>query len=141
MGRAVSTLSALGLAALCGPLLAAGPASPGAGAGELLRVVLGLGLVVAVIAALAWGLRRMGGPAGGGSGRLRVLAGVAVGTRERVVLLQAGDTQLLLGVAPGRVQTLHVLDEPIAAGATVAGESTAGGFAERLRQAMGRAKP
>ena len=36
-----------------------------------------------------------------------------MGPRERVVLLQVGDTQLLLGVTPGRIQSLHVLDQPV----------------------------
>ena len=34
------------------------------------------------------------------------------GTRERVVMLRAADTYLVLGVAPGQVRTLHVLDAP-----------------------------
>jgi flagellar protein FliO/FliZ len=56
-----------------------------------------------------------------------------VGQRERVVLIQVGSQQLLLGVAPGRVQTLHVLEEPISVGtASSPGES----FAERLGSAL-----
>jgi flagellar protein FliO/FliZ len=46
---------------------------------------------------------------------LRVLGSASVGTRERVVLLEAGEQQLLIGVAQGSVRTLHVLPEPIAA--------------------------
>jgi len=30
--------------------------------------------------------------------------------REKVVLLQVGKKQLLLGVTPGRIDTLHVLE-------------------------------
>jgi len=51
-----------------------------------------------------------------------------MGTRERVVLLQVGETQLLLGVAPGRVQTLHVLDKPLDSGKQGAGPR----FSEQL---------
>ena len=135
--RAAGRALAGALTALPAPLLAA---EGGAGTGEMLRVVLGLALVLGLIVALAWGLRRLGGPGAGAGGRLRVLAGVAVGNRERVVLLQAGETQLLLGVAPGRVQTLHVLERPLeAVEAAAAGEG--GSFAERLRQAMGGRRP
>jgi flagellar protein FliO/FliZ len=42
-----------------------------------------------------------------------VLADVPLGQKERAVLLKVGATQILLGVAPGRVNTLHVLSEPI----------------------------
>lgn len=84
------------------------------GAGSLLQLVLGLGLVLALIGGAAWASRRFGRlPLGPGNG-LRVLGAVAVGARERVVLVEVGEAQLLLGVAPGRVQALHVLAKPLA---------------------------
>ncbi len=42
-----------------------------------------------------------------------VIAEVPLGQKERAVLLQVGTTQILLGVAPGRVNALHVLAEPL----------------------------
>jgi flagellar protein FliO/FliZ len=47
-------------------------------------------------------------------GLLRVCLSLAVVMKERVVLVQAGEKQMLLGVAPGNVRTLHVFDQPIA---------------------------
>jgi flagellar protein FliO/FliZ len=44
-------------------------------------------------------------------GEIAILSGVSLGPRERAVLLRVGNTRLLVGVAPGRVQTLHVLDD------------------------------
>jgi flagellar protein FliO/FliZ len=111
----------------------AAESSPAAGVAQTL---IGLGLVVGVIFALAWGVRRFTGLPGMASGTIRLLGGLSVGTRERVVLLQVGTTQLVVGVAPGRVQTLHVLDQPIAAPAAspVTGEGQR--FAERLAALM-----
>lgn len=80
---------------------------------SLLKLGLGLVVVVFLIVGMAWVMRRMGGMPGTATGALRVLGGLSMGTRERVVLIQVGETQLLLGVAPGRVQTLHVLEQPI----------------------------
>jgi len=78
------------------------------------QVVMGLIAVLILVFAIAWLLRRVGGVSiGGGSGVLKVLAGMSMGARERVVLVQVGEEQLLLGVSPGRVQTLHVLETPI----------------------------
>jgi len=53
-------------------------------------------------------------------------------------LLQVGEQQLLLGVAPGRVQTLHVLEQPLEQPTTARGakRSTDGAFADRLRRVM-----
>lgn len=71
------------------------------------------GALLVVLAALAvffLALRRFSGMAGLGSRHLKVLAGVSLGARERVVLLQTGNKQLVLGVCPGRIQTLCVLE-------------------------------
>lgn len=105
--------------------------------GGLLNMLLGLIVVLMLIVGLAWMLRRSGALQGG-AGTLRVLGGLSMGARERVVLVQVGDTQLLLGVAPGRVQTLHVLTEPVVIGET--GRSGSGGFAASLSAALKRGK-
>ncbi len=70
-------------------------------------------LVLGVVFAAAWVMRRLRGFGKFGNGALQVVTEIAVGTKERVVLVQVGKQQLLLGVAPGRVNTLHVLDEPV----------------------------
>ena len=75
----------------------------------LLRMSGGLLLVVALVFVAAWGLRRFGRLPTAGSSTLQLLGGIAVGQRERVVLIKAGNEKLLLGVAPGRVQMLHTL--------------------------------
>jgi flagellar protein FliO/FliZ len=46
-------------------------------------------------------------------GALDVIADLPLGPKERAVLVRVGKTQLLIGVAPGRVTTLHVLAEPV----------------------------
>lgn len=104
------------------------------GAGSVLQMVAGLALVVVLIFALAWAVRRFGHINVNARGALRVVGALSMGSRERVVLIEAGDKQILLGVAPGRVQTLHVLEEPIRPQPAAAGQG--GGFAERLRVAM-----
>lgn len=73
----------------------------------MLQVMLGLGLVLAVIAGAAWLLRRFGGMARGPASVVKVIGGSAVGQRERVVLVEVGDTWLVVGVAPGHVTALH----------------------------------
>ncbi len=87
--------------------------APVAGAGSLVQVTLSLGLVLAVIFIAAWLVRRMRGFNRVAPGAIEILADVALGTKERAVLLQVGKQQLLVGVAPGCVNTLHVLDEPV----------------------------
>jgi flagellar protein FliO/FliZ len=75
--------------------------------GSMLQVMLGLGLVLAIMAGGAWLLRRFGAMPRGGAGAIKVIGGSAVGQRERVVLIEVNDTWLVVGVAPGHVTALH----------------------------------
>jgi flagellar protein FliO/FliZ len=82
-------------------------------AGGLVQVTLSLMLVLAAVFAAAWVVRRMRNFGRPGAGAIQIVADVALGTKERAVLIQVGAQQLLVGVAPGRVNTLHVLAEPV----------------------------
>ena len=88
------------------PVSAAGALPP---AVAPLRIAVSLALVIALIGILALVIRRLPGLGMTRAGELRVLGTVAVGNRERVVLIEAGGSRMLLGVAPGRVQALHIL--------------------------------
>lgn len=105
------------------------------GVGNYLQMFFGLFVVVALIFGLAWFMRRMGNMSGMAAGNLKVVGGISVGQRERVVLIQAGETQLLVGVAPGEIRTLHVMDEPIPVQSD-SGSKVSSGFAEKLHAAI-----
>ncbi|MDB5867088.1 MAG: putative flagellar protein FliO [Betaproteobacteria bacterium] len=78
------------------------------GAGSLLQFGLGLAIVLGLIVAAGWFMKRFSiGPAAAGT--LKVVAGTAVGQRERVVVVEIGETWMVLGVAPGRVNALHTM--------------------------------
>jgi flagellar protein FliO/FliZ len=72
-------------------------------------MVLGLALVLGLVGAAAWLLKRLSALPGTGGGLIRVIGAAAVGQRERVVLVEVGETWLLLGVAPGQVRRLHTM--------------------------------
>ncbi len=101
-------------------------------------VVFSLLLVVAAIFLLAWIMRRMGGATPRSNAMMKVVGGMSMGARERVVLIQVGEEQLLLGVAPGRIQTLHVLDKPLQTSA--AADISASSFSDRLKTIMNKEK-
>jgi len=55
------------------------------------------------------------------------------------VLIKVGSAQLLVGVAPGRVNTLHVLAEPIAPSAAPASPAaTPPSFRALLLKSLGK---
>lgn len=106
--------------------------------GYLGQLVVGLVIVLLCIAALAWIAKRFNRLQSTPDGSLRVLGGMSMGARERIVLVQVGARQLLLGVAPGRINTLHVLDEPLEAVSDTFNQSPGRGFAEKLTAALTR---
>jgi flagellar protein FliO/FliZ len=75
--------------------------------------------------------------AGWSIGLLIVLSVFSLGMREKVILLQVGRKQLILGVTPGRIETLHVLegDDCLIREETVS-TATETGFAQKLLQAI-----
>ena len=77
----------------------------------MLNMVMGLVVVIALILGLAWVLRKYGRLPVTNQVEMKVLGGLSLGTRERAVLVQVEGKRLLLGVAPGRVATLHVMDD------------------------------
>ena len=99
-----------------------------------------LALMVGIAFALKWARGRVPGLAGvaGQQGpALRVLSSLSLGPQQRVVTVQVGQgehaTCLVLGVAPGAVQTLHSLPLPPDTALPAPG-ATATGFAARLAQ-------
>ena len=97
--------------AFAAPDAISAPTAPSAGG--LAQVTFALLIVLVAIFAVAWVARRMRGFNNRVGGAIDVLADVPLGQKERAVLLKVGSKQILLGVAPGRVNTLHVLEEPL----------------------------
>ena len=84
------------------------PPSSGLGTGSMLQFGLGLAIVLGLIVAAGWFMKRFSiGPSAGGL--VKVIAGASIGQRERVVVVEVADTWMVLGVAPGRVNALHTM--------------------------------
>jgi flagellar biosynthetic protein FliO len=77
----------------------------------LLRVVIALVVVLGAVVFAGRFARRMRGFGGGTNSSLEVMGQLSLGARERAVLIRVGERQLLIGVAPGNVRTLHVFEE------------------------------
>ncbi|MES2819734.1 MAG: flagellar biosynthetic protein FliO [Pseudomonadota bacterium] len=119
-------------------VLAAEPAAPMTSsgiAGQLVQLLLGLGLVIGLIFLLAWVMRRVQRIGPRGNQAIKLLASQALGPRDRLLLVQVGKEQILLGLTPGRITPLHVLAEPVQ---LPDAEPATPEFAQRLMELMGR---
>lgn len=74
--------------------------------GGVLKMLLGLVIVLAVMAGLAWLLKRMLPGVSGSQAVVKIIGGVSVGSRERVVVVEVADRWIVVGVAPGQVHAL-----------------------------------
>lgn len=78
-------------------------------AGNLMQVTLGLLVVLALMAAAAWVLRRFNTAKGNNAAQIKIIGGVSVGNRERVMVVEVADQWIVVGVAPGRVNALATM--------------------------------
>ncbi|MDR1351044.1 MAG: flagellar biosynthetic protein FliO [Zoogloeaceae bacterium] len=70
---------------------------------------LALAFIVGLLFLLAFLGRKFLGGKGFGQGGLKLLGGVALGPRERIVLVEAGESLLVVGIVPGQIRTLHCM--------------------------------
>ena len=102
--------------------------------GTIVSLGLGLVAVIAVIYGCAWIIRRMNGMTGMNNNAIKVVSVMAIGARERIALIEVGGQQILLGITPSAIRTLHVFDEPV----VEAGSAGPSDFARRLQGMIGK---
>lgn len=104
----------------------------------LFQALLGLAVVLALMYVFFWLLRRYGPTQMAAQGVVKVVGGVMLGPRERLVVVEVQGTWLLVGVASGHVSLLHSMVKPadIPAGAIPAMPP----FADKLSDFLQRAR-
>jgi flagellar protein FliO/FliZ len=124
------------------PLFAAPAASTAQTAGGgLAEVTLALIVIVGLIAGLAWAMKRMRRFTSGATARIQVLSDQVLGPKERCVLVRVGETDILIGVATGSVNTLHVFppgSNTEAPAALPSSEAKTPNFKDLLMRSLGK---
>lgn len=80
---------------------------------DIAKIAAYLILIIMVILLLSWFLRKFSKLQFSSMGNVKILDSIAVGAREKMLLIEVGETQLLVGVCPGSIRTLHILDKPL----------------------------
>jgi flagellar protein FliO/FliZ len=111
-----------------------------ASAGSLLQTILALTFVLALLAALAWAMKRYGPRAGGPNTALRLVGSLSLGGRERIVVVEVGDQWIVVGAAPGRLNALATMPRQpqtdTETGTTVIPGASGATFADWLKQTI-----
>ncbi|HWV18556.1 MAG TPA: flagellar biosynthetic protein FliO [Rhodocyclaceae bacterium] len=113
---------------------AAPPAAPPSMGSSFLQMLFGLALVLGLLFAGVWFLKKLSGTVGPANAIARVVSATPVGTRERIVIVELGQTWLVLGVTPSSINTLAEMPrQPLPPG-----HVTPPHFGDWLRNAMNR---
>lgn len=126
----ITNAGALAAAKAATPTL---PGTPVVGGGDIVSLVVSMLIVIAVIVVLGWLYSRSRFIGGGSNEAIQIVASRALGTKERLMVVEVADQQLLVGMTASGVQTLHVFEKPIQIDNSAAASS---GFAGRLRSAF-----
>ena len=102
----------------------------------LLQLFIGLFVVVFCIVVLAWAAKKMRGFQSLADDSIKIISAMSMGARERILLLQVGEEQILIGVAPGKINKLHVLDKPVVIVEKNPVGSTGKMFSDKLKTLM-----
>ena len=100
---------------------------------DFVSLIVSLSLVVGTVIVLGWLYSRLRFTGNGAGNVIHVVASRGLGPKERLLLVEVGNQQLLLGITASSVQTLHTFERPVAAAEAI---SEAPGFAARLRSAL-----
>lgn len=80
---------------------------------NLTEVFLSLFFVIALIFILAWVIKRIGYTPMGKNNVMKVNACLPLSSKEKLMLIQVGNEQILIGVAPGFIGNIKTLDTPV----------------------------
>ena len=108
--------------------------------GDIAAWSIGLLIVLSVFFLCVWGTRKLSSLTVSGAEKMRVVGGLSLGMREKIILLQVGKKQLVLGITPGRIETLHVLEGDCLLKEETVSTTAETGFAQKLLQAI-KARP
>lgn len=75
------------------------------------QILISFLVVVAFIFLMAWIMRRTGRLGGGNSQLIKIVSSMSLGMREKILLIEVGKENILIGVAPGQIRTLHVIQD------------------------------
>ncbi|MDC8445542.1 MAG: flagellar biosynthetic protein FliO [Nitrosomonas sp.] len=110
------------------------------GADSMTKMITGLLLVLVVILVSTWALKRFSIIPAISSSYLKIVAATGVGQRERVIIVEIGETWLVLGVAPGQVTKLHTLEKTSLEPENKTPKRAASEFSDALDSSIGKSK-
>ena len=100
---------------------------------QIIQISIYLTAIVGLILGCAYLLKKPNRNGFQVQGPIKIVASLSLGIKEKLVLIQIGDSQqILLGVSPERIEKIQSFDEPVITG----DEADLDNFKDKLREIM-----
>lgn len=107
----------------------------------LLQIFLALAFVIAIMLLFAWLVKRVGPIANGHKLPVKVIGGISLGNRERVMVVEVADQWLVLGVTAQQINTLSSMPKQALPEAEGGAATLNAPFADWLKKTMDKRNP
>lgn len=87
--------------------------SPVSYSANVLQMLLGLFAIVFMIVAVVWLMKKAGFKSYGTTGMIKIKSCLPISNKEKILLIEVGDEQILIGTAPGFIGHLKTLEKPV----------------------------
>ncbi len=109
---------------------------PGIVGGNIWQVSLSLFFVLGLITLLAYLYKRTSIGQGRGNESFKIISSMAIGAKEKLVLIEVGESQFLIGVTNHSINKIHQLSEEEKVTLSAKSEKT---FSKKLKEALKKA--
>jgi flagellar protein FliO/FliZ len=120
------------LLGVCAPTFAndqSGASSTGGGIQVLMILIIVLGLMVAA----AWLLKKFNATGATSGGAIKIIGGVAIGSRERIMVVEVADQWIVIGVTASNISALATMPKQEAT-LLPEDQTPSNSFSSRLKQ-------
>lgn len=99
---------------------------------DFATMLMAMLVIIGLILACAWVLKRINGNVGFNNRLIKVKSVTNLGVKEKLVLVDVGEKQLLLGVTPNQITMLKEIDFPLA----TAQQTETSPFSDKLKMLL-----
>ena len=77
---------------------------------QVVQVALYLGLIIGLIVVIGFVAKRLGQHNFQSGGAMKIVSSLPLGIKEKLLLVQVGDQQILIGVTPSNISRIETFD-------------------------------
>jgi flagellar protein FliO/FliZ len=79
----------------------------------VIQILISFLIVIGVILSIAWFMKKTGRLGYGGGQLIKIKSSISLGMREKILVIEVANENIVVGVAPGQIRTLHVMGSDI----------------------------